>query len=454
MGSPSRLQGPHHRHVLQPGKIEGRRNNGKGGRFAGTHRHRSRPLQGALHGPAAQGNSRMDMDTMAAGSAAVPAVHRQPEQETHIVCRGPPGDWDAQELDETFGKLLQSAFSWTEDDDMLWARQLVKMVRKILQQLAGQAMRTRRSPQYGHVPGRQAHEDAWWNNLLSGRYQSLWWIAMSQQLLTMSHITWIIDAMEALKVPPMLVAAWIREYRGPKQSSSWTTSRHLNSSHTICATRRPVRRWPVWGQHWIFQQQHFVKGARWRSGGYLWKRDTWGFFTFRGQLWIIAMSPAELKHSSCLEWTPGQSWIAHRVGRGCLVFIGTGQFGGDHHGVRHSGHSKVAGTGFKTLGAWITFDGHFMKEIAERDVIAWRSFFALRQLRVWQLSGSETSFAPPLIMRGVIHVLVFWQLETYTVTMHSPVGNTRQDAENNDICTKTAHRNCWGTHDTVVKTTA
>ena len=31
---------------------------------------------------------------------------------------------------ETFGKLLQSAFSWTEDDDMLWVRQLVTMVKK------------------------------------------------------------------------------------------------------------------------------------------------------------------------------------------------------------------------------------------------------------------------------------------------------------------------------------
>ena len=29
---------------------------------------------------------------------------------------------------------------------------------KILQPLVGQAMRTRRSPQYGHVLGRQAHE--------------------------------------------------------------------------------------------------------------------------------------------------------------------------------------------------------------------------------------------------------------------------------------------------------
>ena len=66
---------------------------------------------------------------------------------------------------------------------MLWARQLVTMVKKkngklavrgfrpiamlptmyrvyskVLQQLAGQAIRTRYSPQYGHVPGRQAHE--------------------------------------------------------------------------------------------------------------------------------------------------------------------------------------------------------------------------------------------------------------------------------------------------------
>ena len=72
---------------------------------------------------------------------------------------------------------------WTEDQDMLWARQLVTMVKKkngkltmrnvrpiamlptmyrlystVLQQLAGQAIRTRYGPQYGHVPCRQAHE--------------------------------------------------------------------------------------------------------------------------------------------------------------------------------------------------------------------------------------------------------------------------------------------------------
>ena len=36
--------------------------------------------------------------------------------------------------------------------------------------------------------------------------------------------------------------------------------------------------------------------------------------------------------------------------------------------------------GFKALGVWITFDSHVTKELAERDVSAWRRFYALRQL--------------------------------------------------------------------------
>ena len=36
--------------------------------------------------------------------------------------------------------------------------------------------------------------------------------------------------------------------------------------------------------------------------------------------------------------------------------------------------------GFKALGVWITFDGHFTKELAEREVSAWRRFYAIRHL--------------------------------------------------------------------------
>ena len=41
----------------------------------------------------------------------------------------------------------------------------------------------------------------------------------------------------------------------------------------------------------------------------------------------------------------------------------------------------------------------------------------------YEQSGPETPFAPSVIMRCVIRVLVFWQLDTDTVTMHSPAGN-------------------------------
>lgn len=36
---------------------------------------------------------------------------------------------------------------------------------------------------------------------------------------------------------------------------------------------------------------------------------------------------------------------------------------------------------FKALGVWgVTFDGHFTKEIAEREVTSWRKFFALQHM--------------------------------------------------------------------------
>ena len=36
--------------------------------------------------------------------------------------------------------------------------------------------------------------------------------------------------------------------------------------------------------------------------------------------------------------------------------------------------------GFKALGVWITFDGHFTKELAEREVSALRRFYAHHHL--------------------------------------------------------------------------
>ena len=48
--------------------------------------------------------------------------------------------------------------------------------------------------------------------------------------------------------------------------------------------------------------------------------------------------------------------------------------------VGNHDHSENSRGRFKPLGVWITFDGHFTKELAEREVSAWRRFHALRHL--------------------------------------------------------------------------
>ena len=88
-----------------------------------------------------------------------------------------------RELDEDIWETLANCFQfrslnhWTEDEDVGYdgqdkERQVddervppncnapvdLPPFSKILQQLAGQAVRSRRCPQYGHVPGRQAHD--------------------------------------------------------------------------------------------------------------------------------------------------------------------------------------------------------------------------------------------------------------------------------------------------------
>ena len=202
---------------------------------------------------------------MAVGSAA---DHRQPEdkggcfclQETHIMCRGPLGDGDPQGIGRrhmgnsckvlsaqiaeplnggrghAVGKTVGYDGREKErqgDDERVPpncnAPDDVPPFSKILQQLAGQAMRTRGGPQYGHVPGRQAHEVGFHpaphggtsNGVADTNFRGCDVAAAFDHV---SHHV-IIGAMEALKVPPVFVAAWIRECRGdPKLLPSWTTS--------------------------------------------------------------------------------------------------------------------------------------------------------------------------------------------------------------------------------------
>ena len=102
----------------------------------------------------------------------------------------------------------------------------------------------------------------------------------------------IIDAMEALKVPPVLVSAWIREYRRSE------TSFELDDVMTPGIRRtRPVPQGDPCAaeQPWMFQQQPLVKGARQRSGSCPWVETCMGLLLFADNCWLIVVSPAELK---------------------------------------------------------------------------------------------------------------------------------------------------------------
>ena len=146
---------------------------------------------------------------------------------------------------ETLAKCFQFRLlnHWTEDQDMLWARQLVTMVKKkngkltmrgfrpiallptmyrlyskVLQQFADQAIHTRYSPQYGHVPGRQAHEVVFILRRMveqANEWRIQTFVMDCDVAAAFDHVSHhlIVDAVEALKVLPVLVSAWIQRIR-------------------------------------------------------------------------------------------------------------------------------------------------------------------------------------------------------------------------------------------------
>ena len=104
----------------------------------------------------------------------------------------------------------------------------------------------------------------------------------------------IIDAMKAMKVPPVLVAAWIRECRG---SETFIKLDDIMTpgikTHALCTARRRLRggsfRAALDTPAAAFCEKCQVE--EWRlpvNGGYL------GLPLFADSCWIVAMSAAEL----------------------------------------------------------------------------------------------------------------------------------------------------------------
>ena len=176
----------------------------------------------------------------------------------------------------------------------------VRLYSKVLQQLAGQAIHTRRSPQHGHVPGRQAHEGVFILRRMveqATERQIRIFVMDCDIAAAFDHVTHhlIVDAMFALNVPPVLVAAWIRVCRSPET--------HIELDDTSTPGIRRTRSVPqgdpcaadLFGAALDIPATAFCgrcQTGKWRLPmGLLYM----GLLLFADNCWLIAMSPAELK---------------------------------------------------------------------------------------------------------------------------------------------------------------
>ena len=96
---------------------------------------------------------------------------------------------------------------------------IVRFNSEILQSQAGPALKSRRCPQYGHFPGRQAHEVVFVLRRLvkqATEWQIPIFVTDCDVAAASDHVSHhvIPNAMEAMNVPPLLLAAWLRECRG------------------------------------------------------------------------------------------------------------------------------------------------------------------------------------------------------------------------------------------------
>ena len=145
----------------------------------------------------------------------------------------------------------------------------------------------------------------------------------------------IIDAMEALKVPPVLVEAWIREWRSPE------THIKLDDMLKKCQTEK----WslPVGGKYMVL----------------LLSADN---------CWLIAVSPPELR---CMARAWHELLVCAGLRTAWKEAVWCTSAPDSLVATIEVGDTVIIRTpreqGFIALGVWITFDVHFVKEVAGKS---------------------------------------------------------------------------------------
>ena len=166
-----------------------------------------------------------------------------------------------------------------------------------------------------------------------------------------------------------------------KRTSSLTThSRQECVVRVRCHKVIRVQRMCL-GQPWMCRLQRSVKKCHAEKWGLPVDGKYMGLLLFADSCWLIATSPAELR---CMA----RAWNELLVCAGLRIVLKEPVWctsASDSLAAKIEVEGTVSTRmpreqGFKALGVSITFDGHFVKELAERGVIAWRSFYAMRKL--------------------------------------------------------------------------
>ena len=185
----------------------------------------------------------------------------------------------------------------------------------------------------------------------------------------------------AVVVPSVLIAAWIREYR----NSATLVKLHDIVTPVIRRTRSVPQgdlcAADLFGAALDTPAAMFCEMCqhkKWRllvGNGYL------GLLLFADNCWIIAMSTGELQ-TMARAWNELLKSSGLQIDWGEALWCSTAQdsLTASINVSETVITRRIREEGFKALGVWITFDGHFTEELAEREVSAWRRYCALRQL--------------------------------------------------------------------------
>ena len=156
---------------------------------------------------------------------------------------------------------------------------ICRLCSKTLQQLAGQALQTRRGFQHSHVPGRQAHEVVWMLRRMVDKAtegQIPIFVMDCDVAAAVDHVSHheAIRATLAMVVPLVLIAASVREYRNSETQVKLDDIVTLGIRRTSSVPPGDPCAADCSGQPWTHQVRSSVICAKTKKRGCLWEAVT------------------------------------------------------------------------------------------------------------------------------------------------------------------------------------